>query len=381
MVTTTGNILRDRVVLNISGTIFETKPETLARFPNTLLGDVKKRSQFYNNRRHEHFINRNSAAFDAILYYYQSGGNLVRPPHIPVDLFTDEVRFYQLGDRCVEKVLNGDKQEEEEDEEEEEILPEGKIRRKIWLLFEHPETSFLARVIAVVSISVIVISIAAFCIETLPAFRKKHRKGDASGGHDDHLVWFAIETGCIVWFTFEYVMRFASAPQKLKFARSFLNVIDIVAILPFYITLPLPTETVSSLGVLRVLRLVRVFRIFKLSRHSRGLQIVGMTLRSSFRELCLLVFFVFVGVIIFSSMLFFASGDQSLVGERGEYLSIPHIFWWAIITMTTVGYGDVWPDTPAGKVFLYLPYSLQISSPFNFRLKGGENWRERILNP
>ena len=106
----------------------------------------------------------------------------------------------------------------------------------------------------------------------------------------------------------------------------------------------------NALGILRVLRLVRVFRIFKLSRHSRGLQVVGMTLKSSFRELLLLGFFVLVGVILFSSAMFFAGGDRSLAGDRGEHLSIPHIFWWAIVTMTTVGYGDVWPDTPVTKV-------------------------------
>ena len=75
-----------------------------------------------------------------------------------------------------------------------------------------------------------------------------------------------------------------------------------------------------------------------------------MTLKSSFRELLLLGFFVLVGVILFSSAMFFAGGDRSLAGDRGEHLSIPHIFWWAIVTMTTVGYGDVWPDTPVTKV-------------------------------
>ena len=185
---------------------------------------------------------------------------------------------------------------------------------------------------------VITLSIVTFCVETLPQFRKNEDEKRKQP-------WFTLETACIIWFTFEYLMRLISSPQKLLFVRSFLNLIDIVAILPYYITLPMQDTKASSFGVLRVIRLVRVFRIFKLSRHSRGLQILGHTLRASLRELGLLIFFLLIGVILFSSAVYYAEGESGT-----DFKSIPDAFWWAVVTMTTVGYGDMKPTTVWGKI-------------------------------
>ena len=104
----------------------------------------------------------------------------------------------------------------------------------------------------------------------------------------------------------------------------------------------------TPLSVLRVVRLVRVFRVFKLSRHSIGLQILGHTLRASVSELGMLVFFVLLGIILFSSAIFYAESAGDNVNST--FSSIPDAFWYSIVTMTTVGYGDKVPKTLVGKL-------------------------------
>ncbi|KAI4904119.1 hypothetical protein NFI96_029056 [Prochilodus magdalenae] len=164
--------------------------------------------------------------------------------------------------------------------------------------------------------------------------------------------FFVVETICICWFSFELLMRFLCSPNKLNFFKDVMNVIDFMAILPYFVTLGSElarskgSTQAMSLAIVRVIRLVRVFRIFKLSRHSKGLQILGQTFQASMRELGLLIFFLIIGVILFSSAIYFAEVDHA----DSAFVSIPHAFWWAVVTMTTVGYGDMYPETVSGKL-------------------------------
>ena len=131
----------------------------------------------------------------------------------------------------------------------------------------------------------------------------------------------------------------------------------LVAIIPYYVTLGAVlvddeqsaggSSHAMSLAILRVVRLVRVFRIFKLSRHSKGLQILGQTIRASMRELGLLIFFLMICVVLFSSAVYFAEAG---LDEASHFRSIPDAFWWAVVTMTTVGYGDMRPISAWGKL-------------------------------
>lgn len=360
----------ERVVINVSGLRFETQLRTLNQFPDTLLGDPARRMRYFDPLRNEYFFDRNRPSFDAILYFYQSGGRLRRPVNVPLDVFAEEIKFYELG----ELAFNKFREDEGFIKEEERPLPSYETQRKMWLLFEYPESSQGARIIAIISVAIILLSIFIFCLETLPEF-KHYRLFNTTNNMirvvEDEVPkttdpFFVIETCCIVWFSFEFLVRIIACPNKLVFFRDVMNIIDLMAIIPYFITLatvvakereerlgiaretppPQSNNQAMSLAILRVIRLVRVFRIFKLSRHSKGLQILGRTLKASMRELGLLVFFLFIGVILFSSAVYYAEADS----ERSNFKSIPDAFWWAVVTMTTVGYGDMRPVGVWGKI-------------------------------
>ncbi|CAH0383728.1 unnamed protein product [Bemisia tabaci] len=281
----------------VSGLRFETQLRTLNQFPETLLGDPARRIRYFDPLRNEYFFDRNRPSFDAILYYYQSGGRLRRPVNVPLDVFSEEIKFYELGELATNKF----REDEGFIKEEEKPLPNHELQRKVWLLFEYPESSQAARVVAIISVFVILLSIVIFCLETLPEFK--------------HYKVFNTTTNLTKIEEDELTVRFLACPNKFNFCGDVMNIIDIIAIIPYFITLATvvaeeedainhpkapvspqdkSTNQAMSLAILRVIRLVRVFRIFKLSRHSKGLQILGRTLKASMRELGLLIFFLFI---------------------------------------------------------------------------------------
>ena len=340
------NMADDPIVINVGGKRFETYEETLARFPDTLLGSASRRSKFYNTKRQEYFFDRHRTAFDSILYYYQSGGSLIRPEHVPPHVFINEVIFFDLPEEAVQVVQL---EAGIADEPEEQPMPNNYYMRMIWNTLEYPNSSRVAKFLAIFSVIVISLSLIIFCIETLPSFNTKETKpanatGDWKSENSYDKIWFQLNTFVIVWFTGEYVIRLITSPQKFKFLIGALNIIDLLSILPYYVQLGLEEDD-SSISVLRVVRVVRVFRVFKLSRHSRGLQILGNTLKASLNELIMLMFFLTIGVMIFASCVYYAEG-----GPDSDFQSIPHAFWWAVVTMTTVGYGDVSPTSFPGKI-------------------------------
>ena len=100
--------INERIVINVSGRRFETQLKTLSNFQNTLLGDPQRRIRFFDPLRNEYFFDRNISSFDAILYYYQSNGRINRPINVPLEVFCEEIQFFELGENCYNTFIEGE---------------------------------------------------------------------------------------------------------------------------------------------------------------------------------------------------------------------------------------------------------------------------------
>lgn len=319
----------ERVKINISGKIYETLYSTLARFPETLLGSPSKRIQYFDRGRQEYFFNRNRNAFDAILFYYQSNGLLTRPENIRLQEFCDELKFFEIG----EETLNEFKRDEgalDDDDEEEVTLPSNFILAKIWLWFEYPVLSKVSRLVATISVFLISLSIVVLCAETYQNNNEVQRIYK-------HLEWV-----CIAWFTLEFVLRIISCPDKVKFLRDVLNLIDLASLIVFYGLLIFNKDKAGY----KVAGLFRVSRLFKLFRHLDELKVLVKTVRATWRELIMIMFFILITTAIFSGWTFYVEHED----QKEEFSSIPASAWFVIISMTNVGYGDMVPITTLGKL-------------------------------
>ena len=334
----------ERVTINVSGQYFETRMAVLNRHPETLLGNPFKRDKYYDCRRNEYFLDRHRPTFEAIFHYFQYGGKLRRPSNVPDDIFLSEVAFYELETDIVDEYKKNEGYTEEEV-----ILPKGETMRKIWMLFEYPDTSTLAFIFAIVSVVMTITSIVLFCVETLPVFSVTHCVEDETPNFMDP--FFIIETVCTAWFTFEVIVRYAVCPDKLLFWKDFKNVVDLAAVIPYYVTFFNVISTMScasakSSASLSFLRVIRLVRVFKLTKHSAGLQVLMLTVKASMGGLGLFLVALVVCILVFSSAIYYVEFGL----EKSQIKSIPDGFWWAVITMTTVGYGDRTPVGAWGKL-------------------------------
>jgi len=205
-------------------------------------------------------------------------------------------------------------------------------REHMWRAFENPQTSTPALVFYYVTGFFIALSVLANVAETVPCGVVPGMDREPACGERYETELFCLDTACVMLFTGEYLLRLYAAPQRCKYIRSVMSIIDVVAILPYYIGLGI-TDNKDLSGAFVTLRVFRVFRIFKFSRHSQGLRILGYTLKSCASELGFLLFSLTMAIIIFATIMFYA--EKNVGGTT--FTSIPEAFWYTIVTMTTLG--------------------------------------------
>ena len=351
----------EKLQINVSGRRYEISLQQLQNFPESLLADPAKRELYYDAENDELFFDRNRTTFESVFYFYATNGMLVFPTKtFCQQLVADELHFFGLYDYL-------------SPEEKHYSLPlpsavmrdspKGTCRKKLWELCEIPESSPLARITSLFSLFVIVFAVVILCIETLPSVRNLDSGQDVyntrtnrsleenrnttqptynTSSHNT-LKYFILraEEFCMAWFTVDLVVRFVISPQKGRFLRRFLTVVDIAAILPFYISLMASKSEVVPIFVIKIFHLSKIFRVLKSSRYISTMKVLAKTARACLFDLWTVFSLTFIGTILFGIIVYYCEQWD----KTTAFHSIPDACWWAVVTITTLGYGDMVPNT------------------------------------
>jgi len=212
--------------------------------------------------------------------------------------------------------------------------PATGLRERVYVVIFEADTR-AGKAFDLALILMILASVVVVMLESVAEIRAEH--GSLLRG----LEW--VFTGV---FTAEYLARLGTAPRPGRYARSFFGVIDLLAILPTYVAALVPGA--QYLLVIRVLRILRTFRVLKLAHYVAESNVLMRALYASRRKIIVFLFTVFTLVVIIGSVMYLVEG-----AEHG-FTSIPRSVYWAIVTLTTVGYGDISPQTPLGQALASL---------------------------
>ncbi|TNM92398.1 potassium voltage-gated channel subfamily V member 2 [Takifugu flavidus] len=373
--------------INVGGTMYRLPFRLAASYPKTRIGrlatsmDHSKKMELcddYIVQRNEFFFDRDPKVFHNIFNFYRTGVLCIKGELCPRN-FIEEINYWGVriknSRRCC-RISFEERQDElneqlkvqrqllaemetEENEASFEGLNFGPARRQLWNLMEKPFSSPAAKLMALASSMFVLVSLVAMTLNTVEEMQDKTTSVQPCGRFYGEYV----ETICISFFTLEYLLRLMSTPDLKRFGRGVLTTVDLIAILPHYLQMILECfedkeahlysgdiEAVARVGkvgqILRIMRLMRIFRILKLARHSTGLRAFGFTLRQCYQQVGCLLLFICVGIFMFSAMVYTVEHDV----HNTNFTSIPQAWWWATVSISTVGYGDMFPETNLGRI-------------------------------
>ncbi|XP_074654769.1 potassium voltage-gated channel protein egl-36-like [Tubulanus polymorphus] len=362
------------VKINVGGRVFETKISTLKRIPNTRLATLPTDEEHFIVDRQEYYFDRNPTVFESVLEFYRTG-----ELHTPVSLcgpqVKRELKYWGIDQRDVERCCwanyYGSAGTRDDLINFEKSLLKYKAplagkgctawKEQVWMFLDNPSSSIGATMFAVLSQLIIIISVISLILESihdvqvpmsrydnetlrmLPGIRQA---GDTTVPPIELLYvdWF-----CYIFFIVEYIVRFIFCPERKMFVTNMYFIIDLQAIIwpiIYYVTRQADEEFAAKpefMITLRALESLRVIRLLHIMRNIHAGEVVLYSLRKSMREIGLTILLFIIGTVCCGCLMYYAEKDNTK-----NFLDITSSIWWAMVTMTTVGYGDMYPTQSWG---------------------------------
>ncbi|XP_064643049.1 potassium voltage-gated channel subfamily C member 1-like isoform X2 [Lineus longissimus] len=374
-----------KIYLNVGGVRHETYLATLKNVEGTRLAKLAEfHEKALNNgvaREGEYFFDRHPGVFQTILDFYRTN-----ELHCPLDVcggvVRRELKWWGIDEGCFktccvtqfssftdnEPLLNRLRSQLEAGPAPfgawvSDIAKDANVRVRIWTALNTPRSSLPAMIYAISAMLVVITSMIGYCLETVEKFQEIENVTCIVDGiaqsriiHSRLVPLEWVDVACSIFITLELIIKLICAPVKLRFLKSMMTILDILSLIPslvhmimFWPHIHCNVGLTTFVNVTMMFRVLRVFRIVYYMRHYGPFRVMLYSIKSAMNAMVMLVVFMAVSVIFFGALVFYAERVSTHETESdNDFRDLTSGFWWAIVTLTTVGYGDLIVRTSLG---------------------------------
>ncbi|XP_060070132.1 potassium voltage-gated channel protein egl-36-like [Ylistrum balloti] len=378
---------QEKVRLNLRGVLYETQRTTISSFPNTLLASLDCDSEYWDAERDEYFFERDPGVFNSVLNFYTTH-ELHLPKNICGTVFRKEVEFWKIPVSYISECCWKNYYDVEETAEimgvikkvGEDVVHSSKqdygnincnsTRYRIWVALDNPNVSKAAMVWNLLYMMVVIVSTLVFFLASMEEYRSDLYLSTLKEVHVNYTIpskklriyylkdmdpiLFITEYICMFIFTIELLLYVVVCPCRRQIIYSPMKVLTMLLVLSMWVSFIFEFYKGMMIGsqntaicfmVFRFITVLRVVLILRLERHFYAFRVLLHAIRASLEELFLLCLAFGVATVIFACAIFYAE-----IFDDDTYDNLFLAMWWVVITMTTVGYGDIFPTTSMGYV-------------------------------